>query len=251
MRVLVLVLLVTLVSAHRAKHLGDIKTLTLHRGRMTATQRGSPIRQLECVGGNACGRFEPEVMQCYNQGADDRGEVQWKCQAEMPKAYRLGATTVSCEGFTSPDDDFVLEGSCGVEYTLHTEEHVHPQKHSSGIDTSGVAFFLLFVIILVSFALCCAFPPSSTSTHHYSPPVTRSRNRSRVQETYGSHSPHTVVHETHHHDSGPGFWTGYAVGASTGSSRTTEHHYHSPAPSVSSSTASSHTSTGYGGTKKR
>ncbi len=33
--------------------------------------------------------------------------------------YRLGSTTVSCEGYDHPDDPYVLAGSCAVEYTMH------------------------------------------------------------------------------------------------------------------------------------
>lgn len=278
MRVLALVLLATLALAQRAKHLIAIKTLTLHSGRMTAAYRGAPIPQLKCVGGNACGHYVVEVMQCYNQGADDRGEVQWKCQAEMPETYRLGTTTVSCEGFRDPNDDYVVEGSCGVEYTLHADR---PQErhttepltlsHAVGIVAALWSVGILFSCGLATITalsclavlcgvLCCAICDTSRTDNHDSPPVTRSHGRKRASDPPPpecSASDYNTVHETHHYDSGPGFWTGYALGAVTGSSRTTEHHYHSPAPSETysaaeySSPSPSHISTGYGGTKKR
>ncbi|KAF3935480.1 hypothetical protein ABW19_dt0200004 [Dactylella cylindrospora] len=37
----------------------------------------------------------------------------------------LGATDVICEGYASPDDPFVLKGSCGVEYILMLTEAGH------------------------------------------------------------------------------------------------------------------------------
>jgi hypothetical protein len=32
----------------------------------------------------------------------------------MPKMYKLGALNVLCEGYTNPDDPYILNGSCGV-----------------------------------------------------------------------------------------------------------------------------------------
>lgn len=36
----------------------------------------------------------------------------------MDNAYRFGRVEVSCEGFSHPDDPYILKGSCGLEYTL-------------------------------------------------------------------------------------------------------------------------------------
>lgn len=57
-------------------------------------------------------------MQCTNTGVDDRGEPQWDCSADIPRAFRLGRTDVSCEGYSKPTDPYILRGSCGVEYEL-------------------------------------------------------------------------------------------------------------------------------------
>ncbi|KAF9430214.1 Rab GDP dissociation inhibitor alpha [Entomortierella beljakovae] len=77
--------------------LQDVQTLTLHRGRMTAGRRSSPVPQISCVGGNACGDYEPEVVQCRNTGFDG-SDVQWKCQADLPDNLRFGELEVNCEG---------------------------------------------------------------------------------------------------------------------------------------------------------
>ncbi|KAF9111139.1 Store-operated calcium entry-associated regulatory factor [Mortierella sp. AM989] len=69
--------------------LKDVQTLTLHRGRMTTGQRTSPVPQVSCVGGNACGDYEP--------------------------------------GYNYPDDPFVLKGSCGLEYKLYYTKIHHNQ----------------------------------------------------------------------------------------------------------------------------
>ncbi|ORZ40380.1 hypothetical protein BCR44DRAFT_1495772 [Catenaria anguillulae PL171] len=98
--------------------LTDVQTLTLYKGKLTAGRRSPPVQQLMCVGGDACDYFEPPVMQCKNMGHDGR-EVQWRCESEMEDYYRLGTTTVTCEGYKNRNDKYILRGSCGVEYTLH------------------------------------------------------------------------------------------------------------------------------------
>jgi hypothetical protein len=58
-------------------------------------------------------------MRCTNAGADYNAEdIQWSCTASLPTDFKLGSTDVICEGYSSPDDDYVLKGSCGVEYRL-------------------------------------------------------------------------------------------------------------------------------------
>jgi hypothetical protein len=115
--------------------LRDVQALTLSRGKFTTARRVSPIPQLSCVAGDACGLpdAEPDVMQCHNRGIDDSGEPQWECTAEVPRQYRLGRTDVVCEGYSSPSDPYVLRGSCGVEYALwRRQDGARPQGYAAG-----------------------------------------------------------------------------------------------------------------------
>ncbi|KAF9430348.1 Store-operated calcium entry-associated regulatory factor [Podila epigama] len=110
---------------HQKVLLRDVQTITLHQGRMTTGRRTSPVPQLNCIGGNACGLYEPDVVQCTNTGSNG-DDVQWKCQADLPENVRFGQLDVYCEGYKNPDDPFVLKGSCGLEYKLHyTGNHRH------------------------------------------------------------------------------------------------------------------------------
>ncbi|KAF7645942.1 hypothetical protein LDENG_00195840 [Lucifuga dentata] len=48
----------------------------------------------------------------------------------MDAAYRFGRVEVSCEGYSHPDDAYILQGSCGLEYTLElTEEGQRRRSH--------------------------------------------------------------------------------------------------------------------------
>lgn len=264
-----MLLLVVLVHAQDFVPLTSIKTLTLHKGKLTRGRRGAPVQQLDCVGGDACQRFQPQVMQCYNQGTDHSGEVQWTCKAEMEDLYRLGTTTVSCEGYLSSEDSNVLTGSCGVEYTLHLTEkgkrhffpprtqkvvYSPPQKSSPRVVTREEPTILgLFVLLVVASILCVAFmlcmnASPSQHHHHY---ATRSQAPTPV-----------VVHETPIYHTAPAPViidnTPPVVVRNRGRRVVVEEPYHYEAPSApppspprSPSPVRHYTSTGYGGTKKR
>lgn len=99
--------------------LSKVRTLTVHGDQQTSHRRVSSIPQLQCVGGDARGLYAVDVMRCKNSGSEyDAEDVQWTCQAELPPEFKLGGTQVVCEGYDSPDDPYILKGSCGVEYRL-------------------------------------------------------------------------------------------------------------------------------------
>ncbi|CAG8452473.1 8534_t:CDS:2 [Dentiscutata erythropus] len=90
--------------------LEDVKTITLYRGELTAGRRNDPIEQLRCVGGDSCHMYTPDVIQCTNTGSDGL-DVNWKCNAELPDYLKFGPLTVSCEGYSYPDDPYILQDS--------------------------------------------------------------------------------------------------------------------------------------------
>eukprot|EP00897_Mesotaenium_endlicherianum_P010918 jgi/Mesen1/9855/ME000070S09140 len=57
------------------------------------------------------------MNQCTNVGSNGR-DVQWRCEADLPAHLTFGHTEVVCEGYESAADARVLEGSCGLEYSL-------------------------------------------------------------------------------------------------------------------------------------
>ncbi len=99
--------------------LSNVRSLTVQHGKQTTGRRSDPVPQLSCIGGNAKGHYEVDVMQCKNSGGEyDPEDIQWTCHASLPPEFKLGSTEVICEGYDSPDDQHVLKGSCGVEYRL-------------------------------------------------------------------------------------------------------------------------------------
>lgn len=119
-----LVVFLSLGCAQTPVLLSSVQSLTLKAGHHTTSRRGPPVPQLECTGGDCDrGAQHVKVIQCSNKGADSFGVPQWECKAELPVDWRLGTTDVSCEGYSSPEDPFILAGSCGVEYSIHGPTH--------------------------------------------------------------------------------------------------------------------------------
>ncbi|KAK8124829.1 uncharacterized protein PG998_000588 [Apiospora kogelbergensis] len=144
--------------------LSQVQTLTLRGGgAQTTHRRVSAMPQLSCVSSpKVCSLHEVDVMRCENKGAGYSDEdIQWSCTASLPPTLKLGGTEVMCEGYSGPDDDYVLKGSCGVQYRLVLTaegERRYPdlaggsgggwKPNTDGIDAGGILFGILFVGVL-------------------------------------------------------------------------------------------------------
>jgi len=159
---------------------------------MTTARRGSPIPQLSVVGGSARNSgLLPSVVQCKNVGSDGF-DVQWECKADLDESVKFGRISVSCEGYNSPSDPYVLKGSCGLEYELEytrkgrNENSYHSDYYESNQEyestSSGLGSFITFVVIVV--IVFCTLSVCSKRQHQYVP------------------SP----------EGGGGFWTGFTLG---------------------------------------
>jgi len=144
--------------------LSSIATLTLRAGKQTSARRSSPIPQAACIGpSEVCKLYTVDVIRCTNAGSDyDQENVQWTCTAELPEEFKLGSTDVSCEGYASSDDPYVLKGSCGVEYRLLLTEKGE-EKYGRYVGNNGktseegetasdlikALFLIIFVVVLL------------------------------------------------------------------------------------------------------
>ena len=128
--------------------LNDVPFLKFQRGAVTAARRSDPIMQLECLGSGcqhyrlATGQHIDEVI-CENAGKNQRGagrrmlqrddgddgdidNIVWNCNGGrrmQQSGFEITNIEVSCEGYDSEDDPYVLAGSCALEYGLaHSNE---------------------------------------------------------------------------------------------------------------------------------
>ena len=133
-------------SVHATKpnavKLTDIKVLTFKKNYLTTTTKSLPLTQLECSGYNC--KHAPDVVQCTNSGIDDRGEVNWSCEGDLPTRLSFKNACVSCEGFPKGSGN-VLVGSCRFKYSLSSA----PRGHNTPASI-GAILIITFVIIVAA-----------------------------------------------------------------------------------------------------
>ncbi|KAK8026568.1 hypothetical protein PG991_003624 [Apiospora marii] len=245
-------LLATATPAHAAQKPKNailplqVKTLTLRgAGAQTTHRRVPAMPQLQCQSSKSlCRLHEIDVMRCTNQGAAyETEDIQWSCTASLPPELKLGGTEVMCEGYAGPDDDYVLKGSCGVQYRLvltEAGEKRYPDlaggggggggwnPDTGGIDAGGILFGILFVGVLawMVYSACVnangtngavqrrprgggggggggGWGPRFDDDNNDPPPPYSSKPRSSAQQQQQQGWR-------------PGFWTGAASGAAAG-----------------------------------
>ncbi|XP_070382097.1 store-operated calcium entry-associated regulatory factor-like isoform X2 [Dermacentor albipictus] len=159
--------------------LKDVQVLTLRQGQYTTGRRSHPVPQLNCRGGSAGCQDQPSVVQCYNRGSDGR-DAQWECKAEMKKSQKFGLIQVTCEGYDYPQDEYILVGSCGLEYYLERtgffsgsspsvgqhRHNGHARSTSAFWSLLNVIFFVLAALGFCFFCLCCLYL-CDADAHHY------------------------------------------------------------------------------------
>ncbi|KAI6826935.1 hypothetical protein KC332_g6765 [Hortaea werneckii] len=243
-------------KAKDATLLSNVRSLTVRGGQKTTARRVSPIPQLSCVGGNAKGLYDVDIMRCKNSGSEyDPEDIQWTCKAELPPEFKLGSTDVICEGYDSPDDHYILKGSCGVEYRLvltdlgeekyGSNAFQRAYRRPSGDTIGGALFSLLFWVCfigVIAVVLYRIFFPVNRAGNNFGngfrqnyfggggggggggdhgrgdppPPYTpRAPKPSSAYRANGAPSGN-VNYSNQGQQWRPGFWTGAATGAAAG-----------------------------------
>lgn len=143
-------------------HPRDIEVITLRAGSYTKGRRSLRIPQLLAVEAPPDVAWRPDSVKCTNVGWDGRN-VQWRCEThDMPTDLKFGRMDVSCEGYESPDDEYVLEGSCGLEYELLRNRPPPPTSptHESSPppfthkDAAALCLVTVSVAVAITFCTC-------------------------------------------------------------------------------------------------
>lgn len=258
--------------------LSGVQTLTLRgNGAQTTHRRVSSIPQLKCVSPRAiCALYDVDTMRCTNQGSSYGDEdVEWSCTASLPRELKLGSTEVICEGYASPDDPYVLKGSCGVEYRLvltDVGEERYPdiakgRGQGDAPDWAGYVFAVIFFAVIAWMVYSACTAPNQ--------PAGQRRRRGNNGGGGGGGPgwgpdddndppppyPGTKPYSSRRQERGwqPGFWSGAAAGGAAGyaagrAGRNQNQGSRSSGGGGSSSASSSsatHGSTGFGSTSRR
>ena len=133
---------------HQAVRIREVVSLELLHGKLTTGRRAAPVPQLTCTGQHC--DSGPTHVRCTNAGFDGR-DAQWDCKAALPESLRFGRLRVQCEGYDHRDDEHILEGSCGLQYTLRSAGSGAGDDEECG--GSGVLALLVVLCLLGS---CCA-----------------------------------------------------------------------------------------------
>lgn len=118
--------------------LQQVQSLTFEEGKMCANRRVSAMPQLVCIGSSLCGTMkEPKAISCLNLNNGKHRDPDWKCTAVLDRGIELGKTEVVCEGFDYPEDPYILENSCFIEYSLiQTTNNAYPTSSKETITTT-------------------------------------------------------------------------------------------------------------------
>jgi len=264
---------------HDRVRLRDVTAITLHNGKMTTGRRAAPMPQLICIGGSAgCSPdIIPDVVQCKQVGWDGY-DATWECTADLDVKYRFGEIAVLCEGYDFPEDEYILRGSCALEYKLektsaarddsYSNSHNYNYNYGSSYYDSESSFgeklFYIIIIGIILFALysLCIQRPYG---HYNAPPAGNVPPQGYAQPGY------VPPYQPYGYGSyGPGYgrtgWLGgLLAGGMLGRAFSRPYYggyggyggyghrtYHSPRPTSSrSSVGGSRTASGFGGTRRR
>uniref|UniRef100_A0A2K5DSW8 Store-operated calcium entry-associated regulatory factor n=1 Tax=Aotus nancymaae TaxID=37293 RepID=A0A2K5DSW8_AOTNA len=229
---------------------GPALALTLHCDRYTTSCRLDPIPQLKCVGGTAgCDSYTPKVIQCQNKGWDGY-DVQWECKTDLDIVFKFGKTVVSCEGYESSEDQYVL--MYNLDYTelglkklkesgkqhgfasfsdYYHKWYLADSCNMSGLITIVVLLGIAFVVYKLFLSDGQYSPPPYSDYPTFSPRYQRFANPSGPPPP-GFKSEFTGPQNTGcgatsgfgsafagqqgYENSGPGFWTGLGTGGLLG-----------------------------------
>lgn len=124
LRVITVCLLLSFACAHSKILLSDVKELTFHALEVAKSKKAyNKFPQLVHVGETSGSVPVLDLVTCTRH-SDGPGDPTWRCSAKTPEGMAFGKTDVICEGFSYPDDPYILEGSCSLEYELNPITHV-------------------------------------------------------------------------------------------------------------------------------
>ncbi|KAI1393923.1 uncharacterized protein F4822DRAFT_424387 [Hypoxylon trugodes] len=171
--------------------LSDVQSLTLRgNNAQTTHRRAAAIPQLRCISSPAiCRLHELDIMRCTNQGSGyDSEDIQWSCAASLPPELKLGSTDVACEGYSGPNDPYILKGSCGAEYRLILTEEGEKRfpdlakggggwggSGEEGLDWSAIIFGVIFALVCMWIVYSACLAPNQNGGRR--PPVVQRRPR--------------------------------------------------------------------------
>ncbi|CAF0894157.1 unnamed protein product [Brachionus calyciflorus] len=130
--------------------LSQLKSIKLYKNNYTTSKRLEANLQLQCKSSSfMCRAYGPNVVECTNI-AYLENNVRWDCSAELDKRVRFANLKVTCEGYDTANDDYILAGSCGLEYNLELVNFSHDFYNNKDLyETNKISNFLTLMIMAI------------------------------------------------------------------------------------------------------
>lgn len=157
---------------HERLLLNKIDSITFYRGEFTTSRRHSPIRQMSCSWGY-CEEI-PDTITCDNIGIGLNGDPRWNCIGRLRSGFYFRDVNVNCEGYDHAHDEYILAGSCGVEFGIEYSGYTHHDPFSV------IVPLLILVIVFVCLVGAFVHPHPDFIFYDYyrRPPVYLNRRES-------------------------------------------------------------------------
>nr|XP_027199985.1 store-operated calcium entry-associated regulatory factor-like [Dermatophagoides pteronyssinus] len=143
--------------------LENIDALTFESDRLAKTRRNQKIPQLKCIGGGNCNRVKLEVAQCFNVGSNQ--SIEWECRGDMPSKYKLVQVNMSCEGYDSPQDQYILADSCALQYSIakrsdavdDDDDDDNNNNDNDDNEISSITITIMVALFILLFGCCLCY----------------------------------------------------------------------------------------------
>jgi hypothetical protein len=155
----------------------DLKTInimTFYANRETFNLKELPVQELNCVQRiDICNIYKIyiKVVQCHNNGIDDRGIIQWDCTCNETPYGRyirlLPNANITCEKYDKPYDMYQVAGSCHLDYTLEYGYQWSTSRYNSDRLADAMIMYLKIILCMGSIALLCYCCNNTMSSNEY------------------------------------------------------------------------------------
>ena len=94
--------------------MSNIKMLQFTKHKTHRNHEYIPIR---CIGGSGMSKADHIVkkIECFKIKDTNR----WNCHSDLPYSYKLAKTIISCKEYPYPQNNYIYNNSCRIEYELH------------------------------------------------------------------------------------------------------------------------------------
>lgn len=152
----------------RCFRMRDTHVMTFYQGQTATNSAGRQLPQIYCAEGNACNLVDKvKSIQCFNNGVDMSGKVNWNCNSNIVgDDFSVDYTNPTCEGWSGQNDnDYAHINSCicmvklSSKLSSYSNQYVSPPQTTTNSSSTSDSMFMGFLVfcVILAFAVssCC------------------------------------------------------------------------------------------------